>query len=138
MRDKRLSLCQRVLQYPVWRGPLRFHGGTGCLEWTMKMALLLLLMVSACSAQTYTAYGITFPQAHPRLWFNDATRLSRARTWASANPTYNPGTVDQYSTYQTVINNAWFHVASGGTWSCANAVNWAVNFQTVNTYVPKH
>ena len=103
----------------------------------MKTALLLLLMVSACSAQTYTAYGITFPQAHPRLWFNDAARLSRSRTWASANPAYNPGTVNQYSTYQTVINNAWFHVATGGTWSCAAAVNWVVNFQTANTYVPQ-
>jgi hypothetical protein len=39
---------------------------------------------SAVSAQA-TAYGLTIPDAHPRLWWN-AERIARAKTWLDANP----------------------------------------------------
>ena len=36
------------------------------------------------SGTTFTSHGMTFPQAHPRLWFTPA-RLTQAKSWLAAN-----------------------------------------------------
>ena len=44
------------------------------------------------AGQGGTAYGVTIPAAHPRLWWTPA-RLAAARAWHQSHP-YNPGSGD--------------------------------------------
>jgi hypothetical protein len=49
-----------------------------------KFLLLALFLLPVCaSAQTTTAYGITFPNAHPRLFWTSA-RLTTAQAWVTS------------------------------------------------------
>jgi len=62
-----------------------------------------------------TAYGMSIPSGHPRLWFN-ATRLAQARQWLQSNP-FTPDTPIENALHGLLSNNATY---------CRNAINYAL------------
>jgi len=69
------------------------------------------------SGQT-SAYGLTIPSAHPRLWWN-ADRRARAATWIASHP-FTPSSSD-------ALGLAMRCVVTGESSYCQSAVNYAMN-----------
>ena len=70
------------------------------------------------AGQGGTAYGVTIPAAHPRLWWTPA-RLAAARAWHQSHP-YNPGSGDP-------LGQAYRCVVTGEPGYCQAAVTYALN-----------
>ncbi len=80
-----------------------------------------MLMVGHGSVQVSgqtSAYGLTIPSAHPRLWWN-AERRARAATWLQNNP-FSPRSSEP-------LGQAFRCVITGEAEYCQSAVNYAMN-----------
>lgn len=70
------------------------------------------------SGQSSSAYGLTIPNAHPRLWWN-SQRVALANTWLQTHP-FTPASSDP-------LGNAMKCVLTGNASNCQAAVTYAMN-----------
>jgi hypothetical protein len=92
-----------------------------CVPACSVMALAAALIIGhgtvTLSGQT-SAYGVTIPAAHPRLWWTPA-RIAQAQTWHQAHP-YTPPSGDP-------LGQAYRCVVTGEAGYCQAAVTYALN-----------
>jgi len=91
------------------------------------------LSLTVAPSEPFLIDGMSIPTAHPRLWFNDSNRLSRATTYFAAHP-FTPNW-DRYGAYQGAFDTALLHITTGS--DCTPAITWAVSQATSPPDIPQ-